>query len=77
MRRSGKTTRLVDRLVQEYFDKGTVYIYEGRGEESERNQTREALHRFRKRMESEHPMEKFEHVYGEYDQIMCYKVTKK
>lgn len=77
MRRSGKTTRAVDRFVQEFFEKGETFIYEGRGEVSEINQTREAFYRFRKRMDFEHKHEKYSCKYVKIDGIQCYKVTKK
>jgi hypothetical protein len=76
MRRSGQTTRLVDRWVQEFFDKGITYIYEGRGTRSQHEQTIHALKIFQKRMQSEHRSVGFEAKYGEYDRIMCYKVVK-
>lgn len=77
IRRSGQTTRLVDRWIQELFGKGITYIYEGRGDKNQLVLNREALERFKKRMDSEHPNVYFDVKYGEFSGITCYKVTKK
>lgn len=77
MRRSGKTTRAVDRFVQELFEKGETFIYEGRGEISERQQTRYAFERFQERMHNEHRSFEYKHKFLKIDGIDCYKVTKK
>lgn len=77
MRRSGNTTRLVDRWVQEFFEKGITYIYEGRGEKNEREITGSAFLKFKNRMKHEHPIEEYNFEYGEFSGIKCFKVTKK
>jgi hypothetical protein len=75
-RRSGSTTRLINRCIEEFFEKGITYIYEGRGESTEKIQTKEAFYLFKKRMNSEHGNQKYEYEYGDFDRIKCFKVTK-
>lgn len=75
-RRSGNTTRLVDRLVQEFFTKGVCYIYEGRGEKNQGAMTQEALRRFKYRMFSEHTEVDFYINPVTEDGIECIKITK-
>ena len=76
-RRSGKTTRLINRCIDEFFEKGITYVYEGRGEPTEKLQTKEAFYLFKKRMNSEHSNQKYKFEYGEFDKVNCFKVTKK
>jgi hypothetical protein len=76
-RRSGKTTRLVDRWVQEFFEKGITYIYEGRDNENQMVLNKEALERFKRRMASEHSNVNFDITTGNFSGITCFKVTKK
>jgi hypothetical protein len=76
-RRTGKTTKLVDRWVQEFFEKGITYIYEGRDKENQMHLNMEALERFKKRMASEHSNIDFDITTGNFSGITCFKVTKK
>lgn len=75
-RLSGKTTRNVDRWIQEFFTNGFTFIYEGRGSDSFRRQTDEGLTLFRRRLELEHPKAKYTFLFGTYEGILCYKVEK-
>lgn len=76
MRRSGQTTRLVDRCIQEFFTNGFTFIYEGIGSDKYRVMNNEALGRFKRRMKSEHPASKFEVISWEFSGIKCFRVTK-
>lgn len=71
-RRTGKTTRLIDRFVQEFFNKGLVYVYEGRL--NDRNTHTELLHKLLDRLSLEHPNLKYIYKYGCYDGIWCFKL---
>ncbi len=73
-RHSGATTRIIDRCVQELFTTGTTYVFEGR---ENKQMTREVFHKFKKRMESEHPHVSITHECGVFDRIYCYKVQIK
>ncbi len=75
-RRSGKTTRIVDRCIQEFFTAGVTYVYEGRGTETEKQQTEEVYSIFLNRLESEHRHAKYTKKYGIFDGISCYKVEQ-
>ena len=77
MRKSGKTTRLVDRWIQEFFEKGITYIYEGRQNENQKLLNQEAINRFKRRMDSEHNDIDFKYEHGVFSGISCFKVTKK
>lgn len=72
--RTGKTTRLIDRFVQEFFNKGFVYVYEERS--NDRNIHTELLHRLLDRLSLEHPNLKYIYKYGCYDGIWCFKLEK-
>ena len=75
-RKTGKTTRLVDLRIQDFFENGFTFIYEGRGTDSFRKQTDEALNTFRRRLELEHFGVKYAFKFANYEGIECYKVTK-
>lgn len=80
MRRSGKTTRIVDRCVQEYFTKGVTFIYDERGTNYQKHASMIALGIFNRRMVNEHNLHisvNYDAVYGEFDGVKCYKITKK
>jgi len=72
-RRTGKSTRIVDRCVQEFFEKGITYVYE---ERDNQNMTDEVFDLFRQRMENEHFGVKYNSIVGTFDRIYCYKVEK-
>lgn len=76
MRKSGITTRLVDRLIQEFFTNGITYVYEGRGENGFKRQTDHVFKIFRNRLENEHNGTKYNFKYGIFDGISCWKVEK-
>ena len=72
--KSGETTRLIDRCVQELFTNGVTYLYEKRTGIPQMIQNRDAMDRFKKRMKSEHKNVKFSHKYGIFDNIKCFKI---
>lgn len=74
MRKSGKTTRKVDQAVQDFFNNGITYLYEGRV--ANKNVHQEAMNVFNSRMQSEHPHAKYTHEYGCFDGIWCFKIEK-
>lgn len=71
--RTGKTTRIVDRCVQEFFAKGITYVYEGR---DKRSMTDNVFDLFKQRMEIEHFGVKYTFKFGNFDGVSCYKVEK-
>jgi len=75
--KTGNTTRIVDRCVQEFFLRGTTYVYEGRNSPDRDILTDKCYKLFEKRMQSEHPEVQYdvEHLY--VDRILCYVVTIK
>jgi hypothetical protein len=75
-RRSGSTTRLVNRYIEELFNNGITYVYEGRNTPNEHQMTIKCFQLFEKRMLSEHSDTKWEQEYCSIDGIWCYKVTK-
>ena len=72
--KSGETTRLIDRCIQELFTNGVTYLYEKRTGIPQMIQNRDAMDRFEKRMKSEHKNVKFSHKYGIFDNIKCFKI---
>lgn len=70
----GKTTRIVDRCIQEFFDNKITFVYDGRGEINNKEQTENTFSIFIKRLELEHPKVKYFYRFGNYDGIDCYKV---
>lgn len=71
MRRTGKTTRIVDRCIQELFTNGLTYVYdEDRGVET----THRVMDIFKRRLILEHPNTKYVERRGRFDDIFCYKV---
>ena len=73
-KRTGKTTRIIDRCIQELFTKGVTYVYDGRGTSTQKEQTKIAFEIFVKRLKVEHPKVQTFRTYGEFDGIRCYKV---
>lgn len=71
--KKGKTTRIVDRCVQEFFNNGVTYIYEGR---LDKNKTDEVFDLFLNRMQNEHKGSKYIYEYGTFDRIPCWRVEK-
>ena len=76
-RKLGKTTRIVDRCIQEFFENGETYVYErtDSGENCE-NLTEHVSSVFFKRMDSEHRGTKYKHKLTNKDGILCYHVKK-
>ena len=72
--KSGETTRLIDRSIQELFTNGVTYLYEKRTGIPQMIQNRDAMDRFKKRMKSEHKNIKFSYKYGIFDNIKCFKI---
>lgn len=72
--KSGETTRLIDRCIQELFTNGVTYLYEKRTGIPQMIQNRDAIDRFKKRMKSEHKNVKFSYKYGIFDNIKCFKI---
>lgn len=72
-RRSGNTTRVVDRLVQEYFAHGVCHVYENRDGFSA---NQHVMDRFNLRMSTEHPNEYFEMARTIENGICYFKVVK-
>ena len=72
--KSGETTRLIDRCIQELFTNGVTYLYEKRTGIPQMIQNRDAMDRFKKRMKSEHKNIKFSYKYGIFDNIKCFKI---
>ena len=72
--KSGETTRLIDRSIQELFTNGVTYLYEKRTGVPQMIQNRDAMDRFKKRMKSEHKNIKFSYKYGIFDNIKCFKI---
>jgi hypothetical protein len=73
MKRSGKTTRIIDRIIQEFFNKGIAYIYE---ERCNFNGTNELKVKVQKRLELEHPNSKYTIREDTVDNIYCYIIEK-
>ncbi len=80
-RRTGETTRAIDRFVQDYFKNGFVYVYERNFENPQENKNlcKAAIKRFLKRMDSEHPLEllKVSETPKKVDGILCYIVVSR
>lgn len=74
-KQTGKTTRIVDRCIQELFTNGICYIYDGRGIETEKSDTQKAMEVFTSRMHHEHPHINFSTEFGEFDSIKCHKIV--
>jgi len=72
--KKGKTTRIIDRCIQELFTKGITYVYDGRGTSTQDEQTEATYRLFVDRLQREHPKAKYFSKYDEYDHIWCYKV---
>lgn len=79
MRATGKTTRIIDRCVQEFFKNGITYLFDERDTRNERIATMVAFKTFVSRMELEHNLQAntdYKFKYGEFDGVNCYKITK-
>ncbi len=74
MRRSGNTTRIIDRCVQELFKNGITYLHEGRGTDAEASMRVELFYRFKRRIDIEHPSTRYKHKLVDQDGVTCYKV---
>ena len=74
-KQTGRTTRIVDRCIQELFTNGVCYIYDGRGTDTEKSDTQKAIEVFTSRMYHEHGHIHFSTEFGEFDHIKCYKIV--
>jgi len=72
-RRTGKTTRVIDRIIQEFFIKGKAYIYENRNDIAGTNELRVKVQR---RLELEHPEAKYVISQDTIDGIYCNIIEK-
>lgn len=72
--KTGNTTRLVDRYIQELFNKRKTFIYEARNTESEYKKTEHCFSVFKNRMILEHESISWKQEYIFVDGIWCYKV---
>jgi hypothetical protein len=70
MRRTGVTTRKIDRAVQDYFTKGMVFLYEDRAA-TDYKRAEELYYKFLARMAFEHNVTEFESQLLEVDKIKC------
>lgn len=75
MRRTGATTRKVDRFVQDLFTKGITYVYDERGYGVEKKLAIRSLNILKRRLNSEHNIEKLECIWGNWDGVNCFRVT--
>lgn len=71
---SGKKTRKVDRAIQDFFNNGLTYLYNGRSMNVKDHA--ELLTLFLKRMNSEHPNAKYVYEFNLFDGVWCYKIEK-
>ncbi len=72
----GVTTRLVDRYIQDFFNKGICFIYEDRYSENTEEKTKQCFDLFVKRMKSEHEQVLYSFEFTIVDRIKCYRVEK-
>jgi len=72
--KKGKTTRLIDRCVQEFFKNGICFIYEDRFDVNTELKTHNMFTIFENRMKSEHSKIKYTYEFTQIDRIKCYKV---
>jgi hypothetical protein len=76
MRRSGTTTRIIDRCVQELFTNGKTFVFEREDFSGKHTEaiTDDTFERFKKRMKLEHSDVRYSFDVGTYSGIYCYKV---
>ena len=72
-KRTGQTTRRIDRGIQNFFIKGYCFLYQSRKATQEEN--RELLDKWIARITLEHPHTKYVYTYIEDSGIWCYKVV--
>lgn len=73
--KTGKTTRLVNRYVEELFKNGVTHVYEGRNTPNETALTKECFRVFENRMQLEHEDTFYKKEFVCISGINCYKVT--
>ena len=73
MKNTGKTTRIIDRIIQEFFNNGKAYIYEERNNIAGTNELRVKV---QKRLELEHPHAKYTFSQNTIDGIYCIIIEK-
>ena len=74
MKRTGQTTRRIDRGVQNFFKKGHCFLYDSRT--SVQADNRKLLDKWIARMTAEHPHACYVYNYIEDSGIWCYKVIE-
>lgn len=70
-RRTGRSTQIVDRCVQEFFTTGKTYLYDHTREQSE---TTRLFSIFQERLKTEHPHAQYTYHEDIIDGIYCYKI---
>lgn len=73
--KKGTTTRLVDRYIQELFNNGITYVYEGRNTEKAGELTQYCMQIFVKRMNYEHSEVLYKYEYVFESGFYSYKIT--
>ena len=72
--KTGVTTRMIDRCIQELFINGFTYVYDGRGTSEMKDKTEKAYRTLITMLENEHPTARYVSAHGFYDGIECYKI---
>lgn len=73
-KRIGKTTRIIDRCIQELFKKEKTFVFERIHGLSNIQGTNDAFKKFQNRLWAEHPHVTIIFEVGYFDRIYCYKV---
>lgn len=71
--KNGTKTRKVDSAIQDLFNKGVAYLYNGRNNIQDKH--KDLLTTFTNRMSLEHPKAKYHYEYGKWDGVWCYKIV--
>ena len=69
---TGISTRKIDNAVQDLFNKGIAYLYDGRHNNQEKHII--LLTKFINRMSLEHPKTEYHYDYNKWDGVWCYKI---
>ena len=72
-RRSGKSTRIIDRCIQELFEKGKTSLYD---ETRLGFQTKQLMHKFNSRMTLEHEGIKYSSILMKDDGLSYYSIEQ-
>lgn len=73
MRRTGRSTRILDRCIQQLFTNDKTYLYHYN---RTINETERLMEKFKARMHLEHPHEKFSSRLVKEDGITCYLIER-